>query len=181
MELLLLCWEFFKIGLFAVGGGMATIPFLTSLAQKYPGWMSLEELANMIAVSESTPGPIGINMATYVGYQVSGVPGAVLASLALVLPAFIIVCILARLLEKWRQSRFVNAAFAGLRPAVAGLIAAAGWVVLKIALLSGGGTVIAGAVMLAALFICTQIKPLAKLHPIAYIAAGAAAGIILKL
>ena len=96
--LLLLCWEFFKTGLFAVGGGLATLPFLTQIQARY-GWFSADMLANMIAISESTPGPIGINMATYVGYTtcaaLGGVPlgilGALLATFFLVLPSVIVI------------------------------------------------------------------------------------------
>lgn len=181
MELLLLCWEFFKTGLFAIGGGMATIPFLTQMAQKYPHWMSLEMLADMIAVSESTPGPVGINMATYVGYTVAGVPGALAATLSLVLPAFVILCAIAGALEKFRQNRWVDAGFRGLRPAVAGLIAAAAWQVLQIALWPGGRLEWLPALLFAGFLACTQIKKLNKLHPIVYIGLAAVLGIVLKL
>lgn len=94
---LLMCWEFFKTGLFAVGGGLATVPFLEEISTKY-GWFSLSDLTTMIAVSESTPGPIGINMATYVGNHMFGVWGGVAATLSLVAPSIIIICIIARIL-----------------------------------------------------------------------------------
>ena len=94
MIFLQLFYEFFKIGLFAVGGGMATIPFLMDLTSRY-SWFTMADLTNMIAVSESTPGPIGINMATYAGFNAAGIPGALCATLSLVLPAWIIIILIA--------------------------------------------------------------------------------------
>ena len=123
LTLVTLCGEFFAIGLFSVGGGMATVPFLLSLSQRR-GWFSTEDLANIIAISEATPGPIGVNMATYVGYLTSGFPGAALATLALALPAFLIILLLANVLQKHREHRIAKSLFYGLRPASAGLIAA---------------------------------------------------------
>ena len=89
-----LYWEFFKTGLFAVGGGMATRPFLKDIVQS-TGWYTYTDLMNMLAVSESTPGPIGINMATYVGFTVGGIPGAVIATLGEVTPSIIVILIVA--------------------------------------------------------------------------------------
>lgn len=177
MELLLLCWEFLKIGLFAVGGGMATIPFLTKMSEHHPEWFSLSMLADMIAVSESTPGPIGINMATYVGYTVSGVYGAVLATVSLALPAFIILLMVSRALQKYRDNRLVDASFRGLRPAVTGIIAAAGFVVLKMVLLTDTGIDFLSLALFAIVLLCTQIPMLKKLHPVVYIGAAAVIGI----
>ena len=133
MLYLRLFWEFFKTGLFAVGGGMATLPFLYSMSDA-TGWFSHAQLADMIAVSESTPGPIGVNMATYVGFSTAGVPGAVVATLGLITPSVIIILIIARVLAAFRQNKVVDAAFYGLRPCSVGLIAAAGLLVVKIAL-----------------------------------------------
>ena len=93
MLYLRLFWEFFKTGLFAVGGGMATLPFLYSMSDA-TGWFTHAQLADMIAVSESTPGPIGVNMATYVGFSTAGVPGAVVATLGLITPSVIIILII---------------------------------------------------------------------------------------
>ena len=109
MKLLLLFWEFFKIGLFSVGGGMATVPFLYDLAEK-TGWYTQAQILDMLAVSESTPGPIGINMATYVGYVVGGFPGGVLATLGVILPGLILVLVIAMFLEKFRGNRIVEGA-----------------------------------------------------------------------
>ena len=123
-ELLLLCWEFFKTGLFAVGGGLATIPFLTEMGSKY-GWFTTEELMMMLAVSESTPGPIGINMSTYVGYHLFGFLGGVLTTLSLVAPSLIVILIIARVYLKFKESKVVEGIFVGLRAAVVGLILSA--------------------------------------------------------
>ena len=125
MILLKLFWEFLKIGLFSVGGGMATLPFLYDLADS-TGWYTYSQLADMLAVSESTPGPVGINMATYVGYTVGGFAGAVTATVGIVLPGVILVLIIVSVLDKFRGNRYVDAAFYGLRPASTALIAAAG-------------------------------------------------------
>ena len=133
MILLRLFWEFFKTGLFAVGGGMATLPFLYNISET-TGWYTQAQLADMIAVSESTPGPIGINMATYVGFETAGIPGAVIATVGLVTPSVIIILLIARVLAAFRQNKYVDAAFYGLRPCSVGLIAAAGLMVVKIAL-----------------------------------------------
>ena len=121
---LLMCWEFFKTGLFAVGGGLATIPFLQEMSAKY-GWFSIHDLSTMIAVSESTPGPIGINMATYIGNHMFGLAGGIAATLSLVAPSVIVIIIIAGMLEKFRDSRVVKGIFEGLRPAVVGFIMAA--------------------------------------------------------
>ena len=133
MMYLQLYWEFFQTGLFAVGGGMATIPFLYNLSDK-TGWFSYNDLANMIAVGESTPGPIGVNMATYVGYItgmqqggiLSALLGAVIATLGLITPSVIVILIVAAILKSFRNNKYVNSAFYGLRPASTGLITAAG-------------------------------------------------------
>ena len=106
MMLLRLFWEFFKIGLFAVGGGMATIPFLYDLSDR-TGWFTYTQLADMIAISESTPGPIGVNMATYVGFTVAGIPGAVIATIGEVTPSIIVILIVAAMLTKFRNSNYV--------------------------------------------------------------------------
>lgn len=123
ITILLLCGEFFLIGLFSIGGGMATIPFLVSLSER-TNWYSLQELTNIIAISEATPGPIGVNMATYVGFNVAGVPGAILASVFLCLPAFLIILLLVKLIGRLRGNPRFEAIFAGIRPASIGLIAA---------------------------------------------------------
>ena len=124
MIFLQLFFEFFKAGLFAVGGGLATLPFLQDISAR-TGWFTTDQLADMIAVSECTPGPIGVNMATYAGFLVKGVPGAVTATLGLICPSVIVIIIVARILKKFQSNKYVQAAFYGLRPAPTGLIGAA--------------------------------------------------------
>ena len=188
MLYLRLFWEFFKTGLFAVGGGMATLPFLYSMSAS-TGWFSTAQLADMVAVSESTPGPIGVNMATYVGFTTAGIPGAVIATLGLVTPSVIIILILARVLESFRQNRYVDAAFYGLRPCSVGLIAAAGLLVVKIALFDFEAYEASGvwtellrpkALLLAAvlLVVTRLVKPAKKLHPIFFILGSALVGVL---
>ena len=184
-ELLTLCIEFFKTGLFAVGGGLATLPFLMNMQQTY-GWFSTAELANMIAVSESTPGPIGVNMATYVGFAHGGIVSSLVATLSLVFPSVVIVCLIAGVMEKFQQNKLVQDAFAVIRPAVTGLIAAAGLSVARIALLHEGQTGLAmfnwvAVALFVIIFAATQWKPLNKLHPVVFIAAGAAIGVLLQM
>ena len=125
--------EFFKIGLFAIGGGLATIPFLQQLIDKY-GWFTSQELVNMIAISESTPGAIGVNMATYVGFEVAGIPGAIIAAIGLEVPSIIIILIIAHYFMRFAEQSIVKAGFYGLRPAVTGLIGAAGFEVARVSL-----------------------------------------------
>lgn len=188
MILLQLFWEFLKIGLFSVGGGMATLPFLYDLSDS-TGWFTYAQLADMLAVSESTPGPVGINMATYVGYTVGGFGGAVLATLGTILPGTVIVLIIASMLDKFRGNKYVDAAFYALRPASTGLIAAAGVSVVGIALLNTELYAVTGkltdlvsirAVILAvALWVLTNVvKPTKKLHPVVFIAVSAVVGIV---
>jgi len=130
-----LFWEFFKTGLFAVGGGLATLPFLSEMAAR-TGWFTQAQLADMVAVAESTPGPIGVNTATYVGFTTGGVFGAVIATLGLVMPSLIIILLVAAFLESFSGNRFVVSVFRLLRPASVALITAAGLSVAKIALLN---------------------------------------------
>lgn len=190
MLYLRLFWEFFKTGLFAVGGGMATLPFLYDMAGK-TGWFTAAQLADMVAVSESTPGPIGVNMATYVGFSTAGVAGAVIATLGLVTPSVIVILIVARILHQFRQNRYVDAAFYGLRPCSVGLIAAAGMLVVKIALFDFDLFQKTGilldlfrpkALLLAALLLVLTrwVKQTKKLHPIVFILGSAVVGVLFK-
>lgn len=168
----LLCWEFFKIGLFAVGGGLVTVPFLFDLAEKY-GWFSLGELADMIAVAQSTPGPVGINMATYAGYKVAGLGGALAATLSEVLPSMIVVYLIARALAKWQNNPQLDKILAGIRPAVLSLILFAGWGIAKETITDYKSL----AVMLGLL----AVMRLLKKSPIYFIAASAVIGLILEM
>ena len=185
MTYLLLFWEFFKTGLFAVGGGMATIPFLYDISDR-TGWFTHAQLADMIAVSESTPGPIGVNMATYVGYLTGGVTGSVVATLGLVTPSFIVIMIVATIIAAFRDSKYVNGAFYGLRPASAAMITAAGVAVVKIAFFTGGTVALAALspkalILAAALVVLTRfINKTKSFHPIVWIAISAVIGVIFK-
>ena len=175
--------EFFRTGLFAVGGGLATMPFLYHIYDT-TGWFSHADLANMIAVSESTPGPMGVNMATYVGFTVAGIPSAIIATLGLVTPSILVILIVAKFLEAFRTNRTVDAVFYGLRPASCGLIAAAGLSVVSLALLNLNGPpaelfqwkYIALAAVI--LILTRWVKPTKKLHPIVFILGSAAAGVL---
>ena len=117
-----LFYEFFKTGLFAIGGGLATMPFLYNISES-TGWFSRSDLTNMIAVSESTPGPLGVNMATYVGFSVSGIPGGIIATLGLVCPAVVIIIIISKFLNKFKENPYVEAVFHKIRPTSTGLSA----------------------------------------------------------
>ncbi len=187
MILLTLYWEYFKVGLFAVGGGLATLPFLSELGQR-TGWFTQQKLADMLAVSESTPGPIGVNMATYVGYTTAGVPGAVIATLGLITPSVIIILIVASVLEKFRKSKYVDSAFYGIRPASTAMITSALLGLLALCLF-GAGSVIKmftegilinykAWILFAVLLVLTNIKKLKDLHPLLFIAASAVVGIL---
>lgn len=192
MLYLRLFFEFCKVGLFSVGGGLATIPFLTALGER-TGWFTSAQLADMIAVSESTPGPMGINMATYVGFATGGIPGGVVATLGLVFPSIVIILIIARFLQRFRQSKVVDSVFYGLRAASVALITASMLQVAKIALMFHEvevpeyGVVKTEvlywpAILLAVvIFVLVKFTPLKKLHPICFIALAALVGVVLQM
>ncbi len=188
MILLRLFYEFFKIGLFSVGGGMATLPFLYDLADK-TGWCTYSQIADMLAVSESTPGPIGINMATYVGYTIDGIPGAIAATLGIIIPGIILVIIVTSILSKFRGNACVEGAFYGLRPASTALITSAGILVAEITFLNQDLFKESGAiadlfnvkaiVFAAILLVLTRwVKKTKDLHPAFFIALSAIVGIV---
>lgn len=189
MTYLLLFYEFFKTGLFAVGGGLATLPFIYDIAVRYPGWINMNDISNMIAVSESTPGPMGVNMATFTGFTTSGVFGALSATIGLVVPSVIIIIIIAHYLKKFEESQIVQDIFYGLRPAVAGLIAVAAYQVIKVTILTldlyNETKNLMNLVDIKALILCAvtlvllYVKPLKKVHPIVYILCGAIIGIFI--
>ena len=188
--------EFFKIGLFAVGGGMATLPFLYDLSAS-TGWFTADELVNMVAVSESTPGPIGVNMATYVGFTVGsgtglpagGIFGALIATLGLITPSVIIILIISGFLKKFSESRTVQAVFYGIRPASVALMGAAMLLLAGTIFLTGETDVskvgVFGVIRLPSVILCAVLFLLnfkfKKIHPVAFIGVGAVAGILLKL
>jgi len=198
MILLRLFWEFFKTGLFAVGGGMATVPFLQDISAK-TGWYTSGQLADMIAVSESTPGPLGVNMATYVGYTVGsqqlggvgmGVVGAIVSTLGLIFPSIVVILIIGYFLKRFRDSKIVDSALYGLRPASVALISAAGVDIVLFAILRVDSIYQIGkaslswkaAVLALAVFAGTNLVPrLKKIHPIWFIFFSAVAGILLHM
>lgn len=187
MTYLRLFWEFLKTGLFSVGGGLATLPFLSRMGEQF-GWFTQEELANMLAVSESTPGPIGVNMATYVGNTVGGVLGGVLTTLALVLPSYLVILAVEKVMERFQENRYVKGAMKTLRPASVGMVAAAVLGVLQsvlldmnaVAALQWSGMVVLPSLVLFLVLLGFYYK-FNKLHPIVILAMGAVAGIVLKL
>lgn len=172
MIYLLLLFEFFKIGLFAIGGGLVTVPFLFDLAEKYD-WFTASELTDMIAISESTPGPIGVNMATFAGFKSAGIMGAIVATFGLVLPSVIIIIWVARLMQKYSGNARTHAVLEGIRPAVLALILFAGLQVARIAL-NGNLEIL----MFAALL---SMMRLWKQSPVLYLGLAAVLGIALKL
>lgn len=180
--------EFFQTGLLAVGGGYSTLPFIQKMIERYPAWFDSLQLADIAAIAEATPGPVGVNAATFAGYSAAGIPGALLATFSLVLPSFLIVSLVARALEKYRQNRLINELFLALRPAVTGLIAAAAWSVIHTALFRGAissgfwqafdwRSVALFAVLLGLLF----VPKVRNIHPVFYFLAGGVAGVLLGL
>lgn len=188
MTYLLLFYEFFKIGLFAIGGGMATIPFLIDLANKYD-WYTVEEFGDMVAISQSTPGPVGVNMATYAGYNAGGILGAIVATVALTLPALFIIFIIAKFMQNFSDNKFVKSAFEGIRPAVAALILFAVFQLCEISLFKGELSIFEGKInpnytciiVVVVFFLLMQIKKIKDIHPLFWIIAGAIVGIIFKM
>lgn len=187
--------RFFFVGLFAVGGGLATLPFLTDMGET-TGWFTAMDISNMIAISESTPGPIGINMATYVGFQIGsncgtlgGFFGSFLASIGLVTPSVIIIIIVSKVLQKFRSSKYVEYVFYGLRAASVGLIASACLGVAKIAFFSSEIFNESGSFFMAldyksiilSVLVFIGIKCFKKVHPIVFILLAAVVGIVFKM
>lgn len=190
MLFLRLFFEFFKAGLFAIGGGLATLPFLYTMSDT-TGWFTYDQLTDMIAVSESTPGPIGVNMATYVGYLTAKVPGAIVATVGLITPSIIVILIIAGFLKSFGDNKYVKGAFYGLRPASTALISSAGLTVavgIFFGAFSESGAISdllkidLKAVVLAALllFFTRYFKKTKGLHPIIFILVSAVIGVVFK-
>lgn len=188
MILIRLFFEFLKIGMFSVGGGMATLPFLYDMADE-TGWCTYSQIADMLAVSESTPGPIGINMATYVGYTIGGIPGALVATFGIILPGIILVIIVTSILDKFRNNLYVEGAFYGLRPASTALITSAGLLVAKITFLNLDIYKASGAIAdmlnykavifaVILLIFSRWVKQTKDLHPAIFIGISAVVGIV---
>ncbi len=187
MKILQLLIEFFKTGLFSVGGGLATLPFLSRMGEKY-GWFTRQDLANMLAVSESTPGPIGVNMATYVGNTVSGVLGGIATTFALILPSYLVILLVFRVMNRFQNNRYVQGVMQTLRPASVGMVGAAVLNVLisvllrkdAITALAWSQMVVVPNLILFAFLFAFYLK-FQKLHPIVLLTMGVAAGILFKL
>lgn len=187
MIYLRLFFEFFKTGLFAIGGGMATIPFLADMGEK-TGWFTSAQLADMIAISESTPGPVGVNMATYVGYTTAGLTGSIVATIGLVAPSIIVILIIAAFLKAFRNNKYVDRVFYGIRPSSTAMIASAGVSVMLLCLFNVDAFKASGAItdlislkgilLLAAIWVLTNyVKPVKNWHPIVFIIMSAVVGI----
>jgi chromate transporter len=183
VKLLFLFGQFFKIGLFSVGGGYATLPFLYELADNYP-WLSREDVGNMLAVAQSLPGAIGANLSAYTGFRYAGIPGGFAAVLGLISPSIIIIIVIARLLDVFKQSKTVAALFAGFRPAGAGLLSAAAFAAVAVSLYVPGWQTWREALRWRELALFAVLFFLIfkfKKHPVIYIAAAGLAGIALGL
>lgn len=184
--LALLFFEFMKIGLFNVGGGLSAVPFLYDMARKYT-WFKASDIADMIAISESTPGPIGINMATYAGYNACSFTGAVVATMGIVVPNVIIALAVSSVIAKNRDNRFIVSAFDGIRPAVCALVSAACIDILKISVFRWDNfrTLHDLSVLInwkAAIFFAVTLYLIRKFHkhPVLYILLGAVMGLVVK-
>ncbi len=168
----LLFVEFFKIGALAFGGGLVTVPFLVELS-KTKNWFSLEQLANMIAISESTPGPIGVNMATFAGFVTSGVFGSMVATLGLVLPAFLVLLLFSKYIIKYKDTPIFNNFLSGIRPAALALILYAGIVIAKLSIVDEKTGLFALLFFVLVYF--------SKLSPIVFIIVGAICGVVFEM
>ena len=167
--LLQLVVSFFSIGLFAFGGGYAILSFLQQeVARK--GWMSTERFVDLIAISQSTPGPIAIHLATFVGYETGGVPGALLATVAVSLPGMMLISLFALCFFHFYEKPTAQAVFQGLRPAVVGLIAAAAWQIGRVAIVN--------AVAIGIFAVCCLLIARWNVHPVFLVIGSAVAGIL---
>ena len=189
MRLLFLFATFFKIGLFAIGGGLATLPFLFELADgisgiNAEGWLTREMIGDMLALAQSSPGALGANLSAYTGFRYVGIPGGYIASLGLVAPSIIIIILVARALNSFRENTVVKSLFAGFRPAAAGLLTAAGFGAIALSLWNRAAPVWyefvrwkESLIFLALFFLVHRYKK----HPIIYIFAAGVIGIVFKL
>ena len=190
MNLLLLYIEFFKIGIFAVGGGLATLPFLFLMAQdrfafiQHTGWLSTEQVGNFLAIAQCSPGAIGVNITAQTGFQYGGIGGGFLAVLGLISPSIIVISIVTKALQSLRENKTAASVFSGLRPAAAGILCAAGWGAWKLALFNSEGGLWHEIIRWRECLICAVLFLLIvkfRGHPVIYVALGAAAGILLRL
>lgn len=188
MIYLTLYLEFFKIGLFNFGGGLAAVPFLQDLSEKYM-WYSAQQLVDFIAISESTPGPIAINIATFAGFEAAGILGSVMATIGIISPALVLISLVAKFLAKFKTNKYVKWVFYGLRPCVLALIAFALVGLVRVTLLNAGACWlnIGAAVniksigIFALVLLLSNVKKLKDLHPVIFLALGAALGILVNM
>lgn len=180
MSYLILFATFFKIGLFTFGGGYAMLPLITEAVAEN-GWLTSEQLINFVAVSESTPGPFAVNIATYIGCETAGILGGICATLGVVLPSFIIILIVAQFFEKFKTNKVVAGCMSGLKPAVIGLIGAAAVSMGKTVFLPNGFELTSGFLISLGIFAVMAVLALNKKHPILIICLSAALGIIAGL
>ena len=172
---------FLKVGCFSFGGAYGAIPLIRDVVLQY-GWMTEEKLADMIAVSESTPGPIMVNLATYVGSLRAGAAGAAAATLAVVLPSFLVILLVAAVMKKALKNRYVQALLRGMKPSMAGIILAAAARLIWLAAFPQGGADLPAVCITAVLaLLCFGLPKLTKrtFSPILLIAAGAAMGLVI--
>ncbi len=183
-QLVLLFLECFKIGLVSVGGGPATLPYLMELTETR-NWFTMMDLTNMIAVSESTPGPLGLNMATYAGFMTAGVIGGTVSTIGIVVPSIIIICLIGAFLENFNENRFVKSAFSAIRPAVCGIIGVSACHVCRVCLFipdAAGKYILQPktAILSVAAFILFQNKRFKKVHPAIWFLIAAVCGIVFR-
>lgn len=176
--------EFFRTGLFSIGGGLATLPFLYEMSTK-TGWFTVNDIANLVAVSESTPGPMGVNMGTYVGYTTAGIVGSIVAPLGLITPSIIIIILISQFLIKFKNSKLVNYAFFGLRAASTALIVVAGLSIAKLAFINDVEQESINSFLFSINWISLLLAIIVfftfrkfKMHPIIYILFSAVIGVI---
>ncbi len=177
-----LFWEFLKIGLVAIGGGLATLPFLYDLTVK-TNWFTAAMLVDMIAISESTPGPIGINMATYAGYVTASVLGGILASLAIITPGVILMMLIGKAMDKFRNSPLLLKVFYGIRPAVAALIVYAAWEIIKVTMITSAENLWQAQLKFPAIgffLLLFIVNKRFKIHPVLLIAVAAITGAFIR-
>ena len=185
MSLWELFWTFFYVGLFTIGGGQVAITLMQQVFFS-KNLITPERFFNMVAISESTPGPIGINMATYIGYEFYGFWGGVITTLGTVLPSIIVITIIASFFSRVQDKPLVQAAFSGLRPTVTGLVAVATWIIMRVAILDIDAFIETKNILalfdiktLTVYFVFLVLFIKTKLHPVALMGMGALCGVFL--
>ncbi|SHH38581.1 chromate transporter [Caloranaerobacter azorensis DSM 13643] len=163
--------SFLKIGVFSFGGGYAMLPLIQEEVITKNGWINLKEFVDILAISQMTPGPIAINSATFLGYKIGGVLGAVVSTLAVITPSLVIILLIAHFLRKFKESKYVDWFFKGLRPIIIGLIASAAILVAKNTIID-----IKSLIITLAIFYLVTYK---KLHPILCIVIAGGLGVIM--